>query len=83
MTSAERMNGVQVLLTNAATMVPVIRLFLAYEWLNSGTGMIQSILTDPDAYLGVLFSTVWAKTNPYSLIADLPTNTAVSNAPHS
>jgi len=84
MTFAERLNGVQVPLTNAAISVLVIRLFLAFEWLNSGTGKIQSIVTNPDAYFGGLskvFATVWAKTNPYSLMADFLTNTAASNAP--
>jgi len=83
MTLAERLNKVQVPLTNAALSVLLIRLFLAFEWLNSGTGKIQSILTDPSAYFGGLskvFAAVWTKTNPYPFMVDFLTNWAAPNA---
>jgi len=83
MTLAERLNKVQVSLTNAALSVLLIRLFLAFEWLNSGTGKIQSIMSDPSGYFGGLskvFAAVWAKTNPYSFMADFLTNWAAPNA---
>jgi thiosulfate dehydrogenase [quinone] large subunit len=83
MTWAERLNRAQVPLTNAGLSVLLIRLFLAFEWLNSGTGKIQSILSDPSAYFGGLskvFTEVWAKTNRYSFMADFLTNAAAPNA---
>jgi len=61
----------------------LIRLFLAYEWLQSGTEKIQSILSDPNAYFGVLskvFGAVWARSNPYPFMANFLTNTAAPNA---
>jgi len=83
MTVTETLRKAQVTLTNAALSVLLIRLFLAYEWLNSGTGKIQSILSDPSAYFGGLskvFAAVWAKTNPYPFMADFLTNAAAPNA---
>jgi thiosulfate dehydrogenase [quinone] large subunit len=83
MTLVERLNKVQVPLTNAAVSVLLIRLFLSFEWLNSGTGKIQSILSNPDAYFGGLskvFAAVWTKSNPYPFMVDFLTNTAATNA---
>ena len=83
MTLTETLSKVQVPVTNAAVSVLLVRLFLAYEWLNSGTGKIQNIMTDPNAYFGGLskvFGAVWAKSNPYPFISDFLANTAAANA---
>ena len=83
MTVTETLSKAQVALTNAALSVLLIRLFLAYEWLQSGTEKIQSILSDPNAYFGALskvFGAVWAKSNPYPFMTDFLTNTAAPNA---
>ncbi len=69
-------------LTSAALSVLLIRLFLAFEWLNSGSGKIESIIADPTAYFGGLskvFAAVWAKTNPYPFMVDFLTSTAAPN----
>jgi thiosulfate dehydrogenase [quinone] large subunit len=83
MTLSDRLSKMQVPLTNAAVSVLLLRLFLAYEWLNSGAGKIESILVDPNAYFGGLskvFGVVWAKTNPYPFMTNFLTNTAAPNA---
>lgn len=83
MTLSETLSKMHVPLTNAAVSVLLIRLFLAYEWLNSGTGKMQSILADPAAYfagLSKVFASVWAKSNPYPFMVDFLTNTAAPNA---
>jgi thiosulfate dehydrogenase [quinone] large subunit len=83
MTVTQTLSKAQVTLTNAALSVLLIRLFLAYEWLNSGTDKIQSILSDPNIYFGAMskvFGAVWAKSNPYPFMESLLTNTAAPNA---
>jgi thiosulfate dehydrogenase [quinone] large subunit len=83
MTFTETLNKVQMPLTSAALSVLLIRLFLAYEWINSGTGKIQSILATPNPYFGALAKTfgAWAKSNPYPFMTDFLTNTAATNTP--
>jgi len=83
MTFTETLNKVQMPLTSAAISVLLIRLFLAYEWVNSGTGKIQSILASPDPYFGALSNAfgAWAKSNPYPFMTDFLTNTLVPNTP--
>lgn len=83
MTISETLSKAQVPLTNAALSVLLVRLFLAYEWLNSGSGKINSILTSPDSYfagMAKVFGSVWAKTNPYPFMTDFLTNMAAPNA---
>lgn len=83
MTVTETLSKAQVPLTNAAVSVLLVRLFLAFEWLTSGTGKIQSMLTSPGSYLGAfpnIFSSVWTKGNPYPFMIDFLTNTAAPNA---
>ena len=83
MTLVKRLNSMQLPLTNAALSILLVRLFLAYEWLNSGTGKIQSILTNSSAYfagLSNVFGTVWTKTNPYPFMTSFLTNVAAPNA---
>ena len=83
MTITERLNKAPVSLTNVAVALLLIRLFLAFEWLNSGTGKIQSILANPSGYFGGLskvFATVWTKGNPYPFMTDFLTNSAAPNA---
>lgn len=82
MTLTESLSKVQVPLTNAGISLLVIRLFLAYEWLNSGTGKIQNIVTNPTGYLGGFAKVfgLWAKSNPYPFMTDFLTNTAAPNA---
>lgn len=83
MTVTEALGKLQVPLTNAAISVLLVRLFLAYEWLNSGTGKVQSILSNATAYfagMSKVFGAVWAKSNPYPFMVDFLTKTAVPNA---
>lgn len=83
MTVTEVLGKLQVPLTNAAISVLLVRLFLAYEWLNSGTGKVQSILGNATAYfagMSKVFGAVWAKSNPYPFMVDFLTKTAVPNA---
>ncbi|WP_455285888.1 TQO small subunit DoxD [[Eubacterium] cellulosolvens] len=83
MTLTETLSKAQLTLTNAALSVLLIRLFLAYEWLHSGTEKIQGILSDPNGYFAVfpqVFGTVWANSNPYPFMADFLVNTAAPNA---
>lgn len=83
MTVAQTLSRAQVALSNAALSVLLVRLFLAYEWLNSGTGKLQSILSDPNAYfagLASVFSSVWPKSNPYPFMTGFLTNIAAPNA---
>jgi thiosulfate dehydrogenase [quinone] large subunit len=58
-------------------------LFLAYEWINSGTGKIQSILASPNPYFGGLARAfgAWAKSNPYPFMTDFLTNALAPNTP--
>jgi thiosulfate dehydrogenase [quinone] large subunit len=81
-TLTERLNNVRIPLTNAALSVLLIRLFLAFEWINSGTGKIQSILANSAPYFGGLSKAFlgWAKTNPYPFMVDFLTGTAAPNA---
>ena len=58
-------------------------MFLAFEWLSSGTGKIQAILTNPSAYfagLSKVFATVWPSSNPYPFMASFLANVAAPNA---
>ncbi len=61
-----------------------MRLFLAYEWLNAGITKIQGIQTNGSAYFDGffnVFTSVWAKSNPYPFMTDFLTNTVAPNAP--
>jgi len=83
MTLTEALSKAQAPLTNAAISVLLVRVFLAYEWLNSGTGKVQSILDNSAAYfagMSKVFGAVWAKSNPYPFMADFLANTAAPNA---
>lgn len=80
---AETFDRMQLTMTNAAISVLLIRLFLAFEWLSSGTGKIQSILANPTGYfagMANVFGSVWAKTNPYPFMVNFLGNTAAPNA---
>ncbi len=66
----------------------VLRLFFAYEWVNSGLGKINSITTDAVAYfnsMAPVITTVWTvgggstKANPYPFMADFLKNTVGPN----
>lgn len=79
---AGSLDKVKIPLRNAALSLLLIRLFLAYEWLNSGTGKIQSILANADGYftgMGTVLGSVWPKTNPYPFMVDFLTNIAAPN----
>ena len=83
MTVTESLSKVQLPLTNAAISVLLVRLFLAYEWLYSGTGKVQSILSNSTAYfagMSKVFDAVWAKSNPFPFMVDFLTKTAAPNA---
>ncbi len=83
MTIAETISRAQLQVSNAAISVLLVRLFLAYEWLNSGSGKIEHILTDPSGYFAgfvTVFGSVWTKTNPYPFMVDFLANTAAPNA---
>jgi len=71
-------------LRNEAIAILLMRLFLAYEWLNAGIGKIQGIQTGGSAYFdgfSKVFVTVWAKSNPYPFMTDFLTNAVAPNAP--
>ena len=71
-------------LRNEAIAILLVRLFLAYEWLNAGIGKIQGIQTGGSAYFdgfSKVFATVWAKSNPYPFMTDFLTSTVAPNAP--
>jgi len=71
-------------LRNEAVAILLIRLFLAYEWLNAGIGKIQGIQTGGSAYFdgfSKVFTSVWAKSNPYLFMTDFLTKTVAPNAP--
>ena len=80
---SETFGRMQLPMTNAAISVLLIRLFLALEWLSSGAGKIQSILTNPAGYfagMANVFASVWAKTNPYPFMVNFLSSTAAPNA---
>lgn len=58
-----------------------LRLFLAYEWLNSGIGKIESISADSPTYFGRMAGAFagWAKSNPYPWMGDFLNSTATPN----
>lgn len=78
MSTADKLKGVQVALIYTLP----LRLFLAYEWLNSGSGKLSAVAADPNAgaSLANVFGTVWTKTNPYPWMVDFLKNTAAPNA---
>jgi len=83
MTVTEALGKLQVPLANAAVSVLLVRLFLAYEWINSGTGKVESIFGNATAYfdgMSKVFGAVWAKSNPYPFMVEFLTKTAAPNA---
>jgi thiosulfate dehydrogenase [quinone] large subunit len=71
-------------LRNEAVAILLVRLFLAYEWLNAGIAKIQGIQMGGSAYFegfSTVFASIWAKSNPYPFMTDFLTNTAAPNAP--
>jgi uncharacterized membrane protein YphA (DoxX/SURF4 family) len=64
----------------AATLL-LLRLFLAYEWLNAGISKVEAILTSPQGFfqsLGGMFAG-WAEANPYPFMADFLTGALIPN----
>jgi len=63
--------------------VLILRLFFAYEWLNSGIGKLQNIIMNPDSYFAQfqnIFANVWTKNNPYEFMIYFLKNFAAPNA---
>jgi uncharacterized membrane protein YphA (DoxX/SURF4 family) len=62
--------------------VLILRLFFAFEWLNSGIGKLQAIAADSSAFFKNfenVFANVWAPKNPFPFMADFLKDFAVKN----
>jgi uncharacterized membrane protein YphA (DoxX/SURF4 family) len=60
----------------------ILRLFFAYQWLNSGFEKLQSIATASTTYFKQfenVFGKVWSEKNPYPFMVGFLKNVAASN----
>ena len=86
MTFTETLNKVQMPLTSAALSVLLIRLFLAYEWINSGTGKIRKNSEHPCQPQPIIRRSRkslrgMGEVKPYPFMTDFLTNALVPNTP--
>lgn len=59
-----------------------LRIFLAYEWLNSGTGKLQSLASNPNGFIAGLTGAFkgWAANNPNPVVSDFLKGFVIPNA---
>lgn len=62
--------------------VLILRLFFAFEWLDSGITKIQSIMTNEKYFSSLqnVFANVWTKDNPYQLVQSFLKDFVAPNA---